>query len=178
MRQTTEQDTRLFRLVVLAILILIFITVATIKIWELRISAERVGVLHTVGSLQSAVGIKLSEQIIREGLTALAALHQSNPMRLWSPPPGNYLGEFKASEAPAAQGIWYFDLDEKVLVYQVLFTDHFTTDNVHYPAQARYQLQFDYRDNNNNQRYDPAFDEAVGLSLKPLNRYSWTIEEP
>ena len=104
MLQESNPDTRLFRLAVLAILILIFITVATIKIWELRIAAERIGVMHTLGSLRSAAGMKLSERVILEGVGALGSLHLSNPMQLWNPPPSNYLGEFTTAEAPDEKG--------------------------------------------------------------------------
>lgn len=177
MAQEKHTDTNLFKLAILATLILIFITVATIKIWELRITAERVGVLHTLGSLRSAIGITLSELVIRKGASALDTLHHSNPMQIWTPPPVNYLGELNTANIPQEQGIWYFDLDTKVLVYRVRFTDHFTTDNPQYPTQARYQLRLNYRDNNNNQQFDPYIDEATGLSLEPMDRYSWSIEE-
>ena len=176
MAERAAQDNRLFKFVVLAILILIFITVATVKIWELRIAAERVGVLHTLGSLRSAVGIQLSAVVIREGTAALTQLDRSNPMRLWSPPPSSYLGEFTAAEAPDAQGAWYYDLDQQMLIYRVRFTDYFTTDNSDYPGLARYQLRFDYHDNNSDQLFDPTIDTAIAVSLQPVDRYHWLLE--
>jgi hypothetical protein len=176
MRHSEHQDTRLFRFTVLAILILIFITVATIKIWELRVTAERVGVLHTIGSLQSAIGLKLSEQVIRKGASGLSTLHLSNPMQLWSPPPDNYLGEFKTGDAPLTEGSWYFDLGEKMLVYRVRFADYFISSNPHYPDLVRYQLRLEYHDTNNNQQFDPYLDTATRLSLQPVDEYQWLIE--
>lgn len=176
MSRIEYQEPRLFRLLILAILILIFITVAISKIWELRIAAERVGVLQTYGSLQSAVGIKVSERVIHEGIGALVALDRSNPMQLLDPPPVNYLGEFPSREAPLAPGIWYFDTEQKLLVYRVRFSDYFSSDNSHYPDLARYQLRLDYRDRNNNQRFDPTFDNITGLSLQPLDNYRWLAE--
>lgn len=176
MRPERTQEARLFRLVILAILILIFISVAISKIWELRIAAERVGVLQTLGSLRSAVGIKVSELVIHDGITAIGKLHHSNPMQLWSPPPINYLGEFSTSDAPLEPGIWYFDTDQKLLVYRVRFIDYFSSDNLQYPNLARYQLRLNYRDSNNNQQFDPYIDEPKGLFLQPLDSYRWLIE--
>jgi hypothetical protein len=176
MKPGEHQDTRLFRLAILAILILIFITVATIKIWELRIAAERVGILHTLGSLRSAMGMKLSELVIHQGVRALGTLDNSNPMKLWIPPPSNYLGEFTSAEAPLAPGSWYFDTDERLLIYRVRFTSHFSSDNIQYPELARYRLQLSYRDRDGNQRFDPYIDDATGLSLQPVDNYLWLID--
>jgi hypothetical protein len=172
-RYNSGQGSNHLRLAILATLIIIFIALATNMIWKLRIAAERAGVIHTVGSLQSAVGIKLSERIIREGIGALAILHQSNPMQLWNPPPSNYRGAFSRNEAPLEQGVWYFNTDDKLLIYRVRFTDYFISANPQYPDLARYQLQVNYRDINNNQQFDPDIDDANGLFLQPVDNYTW-----
>lgn len=176
MSKGTNQDTNLFRFVVLAILIFIFIGVATNKIWELRVTAERVGVIHTLGSLQSALGIKLSKEIIHNGVQQLNALHLSNPMQLWTPPPLNYKGEFKSSNAPNENGIWYFDSESRELIYRVRFTDYFISDDEIEPSLARYQLKLEYQDKNSNQQYDPYEDRATGLRLLPVGNYQWLMK--
>ena len=158
MAQETSPDIRLFKLAALAILILIFVTVATIKIWELRVAAERIGVMHTLGALQSALGIKLGEVVVREGPSALVQLQHSNPMDLLQQgtsdetpyniqagiAPSNYLGEFNPAEAPMEEGVWYFDLEQKILIYRVRFVENFRSDNATYPNQARYQLRINF----------------------------------
>lgn len=176
MSRAAGSDTSLFRLVVVITLVLIFITVATLKIWELRIAAERVGVMHILGSLRSAIGIKAGELIIRDGVQSLASLQQSNPMQLWSPPPPNYFGEFPSDRAPLEAGIWYFDQDAKMLIYRVRFGDYFSSSNPDFPGLARYQLRLAYLDRNHNQRYDASLDEIKGLALTPVDTYSWLIE--
>jgi hypothetical protein len=176
MERNGGQDTRLFRFIVLAILILIFITVATIKIWELRIAAERVGVLHTLSNLRSALGMKLGEVVIQEGATGLVRLHHSNPMQLWNPPPSNYLGEFTTDKAPDTQGVWYFDLTQQVLIYHVHFADHFNSSNSQYPELARYQLRMNYNDSNNNQLFDASLEQISGFNLEPVDSYRWFNE--
>lgn len=172
-----EQETKLFRFIVLLILILIFITVATIKIWELRIAAERVGITHTINSLKSAVGVKLSEIVIREGINSLAKLDKSNPMRLWNPPPINYTGEFNNINAPIEQGIWYYNTDAQMLIYRVRFTDNFITSNPNLPDLVRYQLRLEYLDYNNNGQFDSNLDTAIQLDLQPVDTYQWLTEE-
>ncbi len=171
--QDKSHNTHLFRLATLAILILIFVTVATIKIWEVRVAAERVGVLHTLGNLRSAIGLKLSKMVIQEGMAALTQLDHSNPMQLWNPPPSNYLGEFTTSEAPDTQGAWYFDLEQQILVYRVRFGDHFSSSNLTYPQLARYQLRMSYHDSNGNQQYDAEVEQISGLTLEPVDHYLW-----
>ncbi|MCW8918188.1 MAG: hypothetical protein OQL08_05180 [Gammaproteobacteria bacterium] len=168
-----EQDTRLLRLIVLAVLILIFISIAANRIWGLRLAAERVGVLHTVGSLRSALGMKMSEVVVREGAAALVGLHQHNPMRLWQLPPPNYLGEFHTSEAPQERGIWYFDLDQRMLIYRVRFAAQFSSSNPLHPDLARYQLRADYHDTNGNGQFDAELETLSGLDLVAADHYSW-----
>lgn len=189
-RDYHDQDTRLFRFVILAILILIFIGVATLKIWELRIAAERIGVMHNLGALRSALGIRLSEIVLKEGVPALAQLHLSNPIALLQGEgdeapynlmagiaPQNYLGEFTSDEAPQQSGVWYFDLDQKILIYRVIFTDHFISSNEEQPDTVRYQLQVRYHDSNGNGRFDPLSETATGVSIEPQDHYTWLLDE-
>ncbi len=172
-----EQNAQLFKLAVLAVLIIIFIAVATIKIWELRIAAERVGVAHTIGSLQSSLGMQLGKLVVNRGMDAVMEMEYSNPMQLLQPPPGNYLGEFSTTEAPQEQGGWYFDSDERVLVYRVRFAESFLSSNDELPDLARYQLRLDYQDFNGNNRFDPELEFARGLYIQPVDSYTW-IREP
>lgn len=190
MAQEISPDTRLFKLTALAVLILIFITVATIKIWELRIAAERIAVMHTLGALQSALGIKLGEIVVKEGASALVRLQHSNPMNLlqhgasdetpYNIPagiaPSNYLGEFSSAETPTEEGVWYFDLEQKILIYRVRFVDYFRSDNATYPDQARYQLRIHYHDDNGNGRIDLKQDSIAGINIEAMDHYSWSID--
>lgn len=190
MAQHHHADTNLFKLAVLAILILIFITVATIKIWELRAATERVGVMHTLGALQSALGIKLSEIVVREGASALVKLQHSNPMDLlqqgasddtpYNIPaaitPANYLGEFIPAKAPAEEGVWYFDLEQKILIYRVRFIKYFHSDNETYPHLARYQLRIHYHDRNGNGRIAPKQATIASINIEAMDNYSWSID--
>jgi hypothetical protein len=120
--------------------------------------------------------MKLSELAIHQGVKAFGTLDLSNPMKLWVPPPSNYLGEFTSAEAPLAPGNWYFDTDEKLLIYRVRFANHFSSNNIQYPELARYQQQLGYRDKNNNQQFDPYIDDVTGLSLQPIDNYRWLID--
>lgn len=169
-----QQNTNLFRLIVFIILLLILITTATIKIWELRIAAERVGVQHTIGSLRSALGITLSELVINGGTQAITQLEHSNPMRLWNPSPSNYLGEFTTKEAPDMEGVWYFDIGRGELVYRVRFTDYFLSSNPSFPDTARYQVQIHYKYNDTDLPDGPT-NKITGVALEPIDEYIWQV---
>ncbi|MDH5784495.1 MAG: hypothetical protein OEZ16_02670 [Chromatiales bacterium] len=186
----SEQDIKLFRTIILLVLLLIFIATATSKIWELRVAAERTGVTHTLAALRGALGIHLSKSVIRDGLQSLASLHHSNPIKLLQQPEGempyslpsgivpqNYLGEFHSDEAPEGEGVWYFDLDLGVLVYRVNFDDYFYSSNTLAPNLARYQLRVRFDDLNRNGRFDPAFEKVMNIALEALDHYSW-LNEP
>lgn len=170
------QDIRLFKFIILATLILIFIAVATTKIWELRIAAERVGVAHTLGSLRSALGMKLGEAIMEEGVAALARLHHSNPMLLWNPPPSNYLGEFHNEQAPETEGAWYFDSDLRTLNYRLLFGDYVDSDHLADPGLLQFRVDLGFDDLNNNKQYDPATENVTGIDIVSVYPYRWKEE--
>lgn len=166
----------LSELVMLAVLIGIFVYIATLRIWELRVVAEKTGMEHTVAAIQSALGMTLAATIVKEGLGGIARLEGSNPMQLLDPPPGNYIGELEPDDvhkvgAPA----WYFDRNNKTLVYRVLNEEYFETP-LEGAARARFHIQLNYRDANANGRYDPHREVLTGLALRPLEPYRWRLD--
>lgn len=171
-----QSKNALIQLAVLVILISIFITIAADRIWKLRVIDEKTGMEHTIATIQSALGIHLTAIVVKEGLEGIAALDRSDPMDLLDPPPVNYIGKLENPDPAAIEGpAWYFDSENRILVYRVLNEEYFITD-LEGAHRALFHLHLSYEDLNNNGEYDPNLDRLSGLQFKPLEPYSWRID--
>ena len=89
--------------------------------------------------------------------------------------PSRYLGELDSLEADTRySGYWYYDKTKETLVYVVNNTEFFSSE-FEGPARVRYRVTVDYRDNNNNGRYDPEVDDFTGVEMKNLGDYQWAL---
>lgn len=126
-----------------------------------------------VGTLRSAIGIKVAERIVRQTPGDLASLENGNPMNLLAEVPSNYVGELTGADpGTLAKGSWYFDADSRVLVYVVDNSGYFS-GGLADPPRVRFRMQLVYTDKNNNGSYDGGVDSIEGLRLAPLESYRW-----
>jgi hypothetical protein len=176
-QRARQRGVSLIELLAVVVLVLAFIFFATVRIWELRIAAERTGIEYLVGTLRSALGIQLVGHIAREGTARLERFDHSNPIAYLKTPPANYLGAFDTAPEEPVAGAWYFDRKQAALVYRVRFADYLVNDNYRQPELIRFQVQLRYRDANGNGRFEPALDAATGLDLIALDRYRWVSLE-
>jgi len=163
------------QLALVTLLILIFIVIATQRIWELRIVAEQTHVIHTVGALQSAVGIQVMERVLRGGLDSVASMEHADPMDYLDPDrrPRNH--QRLDSPLPPEQMTprqWYYDPQQGILVYRVAHGEYLETE-LPGPPRIRFQLQLRYEDRNGNGRYDPDSESLGGVNLVTLEPYGW-----
>ena len=159
------------------ILILIFVWVATLRIWELRISAERSAMEYMVGSLKSALGIQVAISVMRKGLDSVAALDKTNPMKLMDKIPTSYLGELNGPDPAQIAGYqWYYDTQQQMLIYRVE-NDTFFETALNSPTRARFQVQLGYTDANNNGQFDKGIDSISSLDLVSLEPWHWRKEQ-
>jgi hypothetical protein len=164
-------------MVCLICLILVFIWIVTVKVWELRMVAERTGVSSTIGVLQSALGMEVAGRAVKQGMPAVVALEGSNPMDLLEIPPPNYRGELKNADPSAIPGRqWYFDVDEGVLVYRVEFKENFSS-SLPGPARIRLAIRVSFQDTDQNGKFDPEHDRLRNVSLRQLDHYQWISSE-
>lgn len=161
------------QLAIITILILIFIVIAARRIWQLRIVAEQTAVIHTLGTLQSAIGLQVMERVLHGGITTIAAMDRANPMDYLEPPPANYQqldGPLPPEQLTPRR--WYYEPQQGILIYRVQYGDYLETE-LPGPARLRYQLQLHYADRNGNGQYDPDSDDLDGIHLVPLDPYRW-----
>jgi len=165
-----------YRLIVLVLLIVIFITVAMQSVWKMRVAAERTHVVWMVGAMQSAIGIETAVRAVKGGLEEIARLDQSNPLDLLdnkkTPFMGafSYLGELNNPDpTEIAPRSWYFDSHSRELIYRVAMTDAFVSD-LDGPARVRFALKGRYLE-------DEGKRQLRGIGLVALDKYGWIEPE-
>lgn len=89
--------------------------------------------------------------------------------------PDNYLGEYGA-EGPDSpdRGVWYYDKDNKELVYLVRNTEYFVSEGVD-GNKIRFKVIVDYTDENGDGEYSPDEDEFHSVKFAPSTGYNWRI---
>ncbi len=165
----------LLELVIVIIIISALLAIAIDKLMKLQVTAERAAMESIIGSLQSAIGMTISEHIVENKIRDLDRLIQSNPMRLLADTPVNYLGEHTGTPKNLETGSWWYDRASHTLYYQVKNREYFQTDGLEKDVLKLKVLPV-YDDNNRNGRYDRS-DTLRGLRLKPLAGFRW-LNEP
>lgn len=166
----------LLEMMIVASLIAILFVVALDRIWILRIEAERVAVAQVVGVLRSALGIEVARRVLRSGVETLAELDGANPMELLAQLPPGYRGSLSSGQAGSVQrGEWYFDTDNRLLVYRVRFAEAFHSEAA--DDRASYRVVLRYGDRDGDGRFDQDRDELYGLDLLPQGEFRW-VEPP
>jgi prepilin-type N-terminal cleavage/methylation domain-containing protein len=164
----------LFELVVVILLIGIFMIFAIDSLLRLQVEAERVSVQHVVGSLNSAINLEASRLVLDEGVASLKKLENSNPMDYLAEIPFTYLGarsDLGTASLPADS--WYFDPNQKILVYKVKNHKNFRSDLSGTP-RIRFRVTLVYRNNAIN---GPAT-TIQGIHLQSLDNYTWIRNKP
>ena len=164
----------LFELVVVILLIGIFMIAAINSLLRLQIEAERVSVLHVVGALNSAINLEAANLVLQEGLSSIKKLENSNPMDYLSELPFTYLGlRSDLTAASLTPDSWYFDPDQKILVYKVKNRDFFRSDLSGTP-RIRFKVSLVYRNN----AINGPLTTIQGVHLRSLDHYTWIKNKP
>lgn len=163
-------------LILVVTIIGVLFTVAIDRLLILKVEAERTAMAQILGALRSAMSIQVAKHISSGKVTDLPQMAGANPMDWLSEKPENYIGiKDEPDPADITAYKWYFDSYNKWLVYRVGNTDYFSSP-LKNAARARFKVNLDYTDNNENGEFDPDTDEIHGLSLKSLEPYKWLAE--
>jgi general secretion pathway protein G len=163
----------LLELVVVVCIVAVLATLATERLMETRIQAERVAMDTLLNGMRSALGIKVAETMAKDRAASLAELVGSNPVDQLAEPPEAYRGSFYGIDPILIEGgTWYFDKRDGMLVYRVRFDDYFET-GLSGPARARFRVSLAFDDLNKNQKFDPESERPTGLRLQPVEPYQW-----
>lgn len=167
-----QQGFTLLELIVVIIVISILGLFAIDRIWVLRIAAEQAAVSQIVGNIRSALGLEVAKLALAGDISAVAKLDKTNPVPLLAQVPNNYLGEKDNDHGMTEAGVWYYDKQLQMLVYNVLYSENLASPLTGV-ARIRYQLKLVFNDQNKNNRFDPHHDSIGGLDLFPVESYQW-----
>lgn len=145
--------------------------------WQAQ--AEKTAMESVVGTLRSALGMKVAQYLSTRNYRAIRALAGSNPMERLAEKPRNYRGVLsgKAAESMEA-GSWYFDPRQGVLVYRVQH-ERFFHGGLRDPARARFAVRLVYAAGADRKgRTGKARKAVVGVRLAPVEPYRWSLNAP
>jgi general secretion pathway protein G len=166
----------LLELVVVIVLISILLAVAIERLLLTKARAEGTAMEQLVGTIRSAMTIRVAELVAGAHVPEVATLVGSNPILLLAEPPQNYLGQlFGPDPSILPSGGWYFDQRDRALCYLVESADYFQSA-LPAPPRACFAVVLVFDDMNGNKRYDPAEDTLRGLRLIELAPYEWRFE--
>jgi len=135
----------LLELVVVACVISILAVVLLNRLQSYQVLAEKTAMEQTVGTIRSALNLRVAALIATNRMDALPELAAQNPMDWLAQTPANYAGAYFGDKARGSvvSGQWYFDLKDRNLVY--LVHNHggfFREDAAPAPIRFRTRLVF------------------------------------
>lgn len=172
-----EKGFTLLELVVVVIVVSLLFLAGLNKMWTLQTTAERATMEYNVGVLRSALALQFVARMVRKDEEGILQLAGSNPMDFLNQRPGNYLGEFDGIDpATLESGNWYFDRQQKILVYLVKNRQFFHSV-LSGPPRVRWSVRLDFTAPKSGSGPEPPLDRLEGISLLPLEVYVWREEE-
>lgn len=165
----------MLELVIVIIIISVLLAIGINKLMKLQVQAERAAMENTIGTLQSAIALTISEHIARDRLPQLKKYIGANPMGLLASQPLNYTGSFSQKPGFQESASWWFNTSNRTLYYQVANREYFSTQDRE-KGVTKFKILAVYDDNNRNGRFDRR-DTLKGLRLAPVADYQW-LNEP
>ncbi|GMQ97330.1 MAG: hypothetical protein BMS9Abin15_1041 [Gammaproteobacteria bacterium] len=160
--------------------------------------AERAYIQATIANLQRGLTMTMLEMILTKNYERIASLDGANPFeqaasshrtafdtayasavpaeeKITYEAPERYLGVLTDPDLTALQkGRWYFDGDNKELVYLVEYDRYFDAPGQPPPARIRFKARLQFHDINGNGKFDLT-DKPSTMTLKSLNEYKWSF---
>ncbi len=175
MIRSRQQGFSLVELVVALAVIFVLVAGAYMRYMELVVDAERAAFKGVWGWMRAGINMEMSHALSNQGFDSLIELEQSNPMVLVMKvmdPPSNYLGELSATEAKkASPGHWYYDLDQRLLVYHVRYTENLIGITDHPDKRLKFKLKVSRRGADS--KINKASSPISGLQLLPIEKDFW-----
>lgn len=181
-------------------IIAMFVGVFTRYMLVVFARAERTMVNATIINMNTALKHHAAMAIMRGDQNLIAQLQDLNPLTriqflqqayseveeilavdlnilgntLFVKPP-NYIGELSnADPAEIEAGNWYFDLEEKILIYRIRNAEFFYADSNGVPS-LKFKIAIDYNDRNGDHQFTPNIDEFLSIRLQSHGQYTWLI---
>jgi general secretion pathway protein G len=129
----------LLELMVVVSIIAVLATTLLNRIGVYQEQAEKAAMEQTVGSIRSALAMQFADLIVHGRVNEVPSMLKQNPVTFLAQPPGNYVGEYYAPKpGDVVSGHWYFDLQNRNLIYSVNNKAHFKSEE---DGRIRFQVR-------------------------------------
>jgi type II secretory pathway pseudopilin PulG len=154
-------------------LLAILAAVLATRLDRLQVDAERAAMAHVLHTVKSVIALQFASYVAEGRRGDLGLLVGTNPMELLSTPPVNYLGSMHADDPGSVRGgHWYFDEDNRFLIYRVQNACHFES-TLAGPPRARFKIRTLGADGN--RRAEGI--QVQGLTVSEVESYEWIHQE-
>ena len=158
-------------LVELIVVVCIVALCATLLFERLRFyqeAAEKAAMEYTVGTVKSALQLRVAAMLLRGDGGNIGSLARANPVEWLTEPPLGYRGEFRAPRPAVPRGSWYFDATRRELVYVPNLDGHLErlADGT---KELRFRVQIAF------EPAQPGSERRVfaGMRVEPVAPYAW-----
>jgi general secretion pathway protein G len=163
-----------FSLFELMIVVIIFGIVAGVLLDRLNYyqeEAEKAAMEYNVRAIRSALRLRMATMLANGQAQQYATLAQANPMEWLDAVPANYLGALQHPNPDRlAPGSWYFDMDNRTLVYLVRTGRRFVPDAAGY-KRARFRVALV---RSSTRPGVPSVDDGLtSVRIEPVEPYRW-----
>ncbi len=114
-----------FELLVCMALLGVFMTVFLERALYYQEYAEKTAMDMTVANIRVGLRYRVADLMLANRMSQIPTLADENPMNWLADKPDNYLGERASATAANSDGMWYFDQQNRELVYTVNNRRHF-----------------------------------------------------
>ena len=156
-----------FEFVVALIIISVLAAVLLNRLGYYQEMAEKAAMESTLRIVKTGLQIRLAELIVTNRQSEAARLETEDPFKWLDEKPPNYVGRYRV---PPDTGTWYFDADERQLVYVVNTGNRLELDSDTGAKQVRFRARL-LKDRL--QLYGTGVESVSGVALVPVNPYRW-----
>lgn len=156
-----------FELAVSIIIISVLAAVLLNRLGYYQEMAEKAAMESTLRTIKTGLQIHLAELIVTNRQAEAARLETDDPFQWLDEKPPNYAGRYRS---PPDSGTWYFDADERQVVYVVNSGNRLELDSDTGTKQVRFRARL-LKDRL--QVSGTVVEGVSGVSLVPVYPYQW-----
>ncbi|KRB84609.1 type II secretion system protein [Noviherbaspirillum sp. Root189] len=163
----------LFELILSLMVVSLFAGKLAERFVDYQEQAEKAAMEQTVGSIRSALNIRIAALVARGRSEDAGKLLEINPFTLLNEQQKNYAGEHYDVQADSiSTGSWYYDLKARQVVYLVQRSDHFSSSGG--GKAIRFKTELVYNSPLPGEQGDRSKDVG-GVTFRVVQPYTWEI---
>lgn len=164
----------LFELILSLMVVSVFAGKLAERFVDYQEQAEKAAMEQTVGSIRSALNIRMAALIARGRSEDVAKLLEMNPFTLLNDQQKNYAGEhYEVQPDSIPPGSWYYDLKARQAVYLVQRGDQFVSSGG--GRAIRFKTGLVYNTPLPGEKSDQSGDVG-GVAFREVQPYRWEVK--